>query len=178
MKCYIALRSPFQAKHINDSMLIKNLVRWHYHNIILENNDIMLILCYLLDKHSVLVQDFLSGWACCANQYHYKSLSRRVVMRLVHATGTVFSVFLVSTTFSLFMRGPAICSLIKMISCSVKPYLSNSPLRLLLVNIWSNIITEASSCWNIITVLLFILLIQDQLLPLFWEVIPSEMHLA
>jgi hypothetical protein len=37
--------------------------------------------------HSVVVQDFVSGWACCVNKYHYESLSRRVVMRLVHATG-------------------------------------------------------------------------------------------
>jgi len=68
---------------------------------------------------------------------------------------TVFSVFLVSTTFSLFLGG-WICSLIKMISCSVKPYFSNSSFRLLLVNIWSNIITDASSCWNIITVVYFV----------------------
>lgn len=89
---------------------------------------------------------------------------------------TVFSVFLVSSTFLLFLG--SICSLIKVISCSVKPYLSNSPFRLQLVNKWSNIFTDISSCWNIITVLLFILLIQDQLLPFFWEVVPSEMHLA
>jgi hypothetical protein len=37
--------------------------------------------------HSVLVQDFVSGWACCVNQYHYESRKRRVVMRLVHTTG-------------------------------------------------------------------------------------------
>jgi len=37
--------------------------------------------------HSVLVQDFVSGRACCVNQYHYKSRKRRVVMWLVHATG-------------------------------------------------------------------------------------------
>jgi hypothetical protein len=37
--------------------------------------------------HSVVVQDFVSGRACCVNKYHYVSLSRRVVMRLVHATG-------------------------------------------------------------------------------------------
>jgi hypothetical protein len=36
--------------------------------------------------HSVMVQDFVSGRVCCVNQYHYESLSRLVVMRLVHAT--------------------------------------------------------------------------------------------
>ena len=37
--------------------------------------------------HSVLVQDFVSGRAGCVKQDHYESLSRRFVMRLVHATG-------------------------------------------------------------------------------------------
>ena len=36
--------------------------------------------------HSVVVQDFVSGRACCVNKYHYESRKRRVVMRLVHAT--------------------------------------------------------------------------------------------
>jgi hypothetical protein len=36
--------------------------------------------------HSVVIQDFVSGRACCVNQYHYESPKRRVVMRLVHAT--------------------------------------------------------------------------------------------
>jgi hypothetical protein len=31
-----------------------------------------------------VVQDFVSGRPCCVNQYHYES--RRVLMRLVHAT--------------------------------------------------------------------------------------------
>jgi hypothetical protein len=35
----------------------------------------------------VVVQDFVLGRACCVNQYHYESLSRRVVIRLVHTTG-------------------------------------------------------------------------------------------
>jgi hypothetical protein len=37
--------------------------------------------------HSVVVQYFVSGRACCVNQYHYESRQRRVVIRLVHATG-------------------------------------------------------------------------------------------
>ena len=37
--------------------------------------------------HSVVIQDFVSGRACCLNQYHYESRYRRVVMQLVHATG-------------------------------------------------------------------------------------------
>jgi hypothetical protein len=37
--------------------------------------------------HSVMVQYFVSGQACCVNQYHYESRKRRVVMRFVHATG-------------------------------------------------------------------------------------------
>jgi hypothetical protein len=36
--------------------------------------------------HSVVTQDFVSGRACCVNQYHYESRQQRVVMRLVHAT--------------------------------------------------------------------------------------------
>ena len=34
-----------------------------------------------------MVQDFVSGRACCVNQYHYESRKRRVVMRFVHTTG-------------------------------------------------------------------------------------------
>ena len=34
--------------------------------------------------HSVVVQDFVSGRACCVNQYHYELRKRRVVMRFVH----------------------------------------------------------------------------------------------
>jgi len=40
--------SPFQAKHISDSMFIKDLVmwcQWHHYNVKLENSDIMLIPC-------------------------------------------------------------------------------------------------------------------------------------
>ena len=33
----------------------------------------------------MVVHDFVSGRACCVNQYHYESL--RVVIRLVHSTG-------------------------------------------------------------------------------------------
>jgi len=35
-----AMRNPFRAKHINDSMFIEDLLMWH-HNITLENSDIM-----------------------------------------------------------------------------------------------------------------------------------------
>ena len=37
--------------------------------------------------HGMLVQGFVSGWACCMNQYHYKS--RWVVMLSVHMTGEI-----------------------------------------------------------------------------------------
>ena len=38
--------------------------------------------------HSAVAQDFVSGRACCVNQYHYESRKRRVVMWLaVHAAG-------------------------------------------------------------------------------------------
>ena len=37
--------------------------------------------------HSVLVQDFVSGRACCVNQYYYESRKQLVVMRFVRATG-------------------------------------------------------------------------------------------
>jgi hypothetical protein len=39
--------------------------------------------------HSVMVQDFVSGPACCVNQYHYESRKRRVLMRFVHTTGLI-----------------------------------------------------------------------------------------
>ena len=37
--------------------------------------------------HSVLEQDCVAYRVCCVNKYHYESRKRRVVMRLVHATG-------------------------------------------------------------------------------------------
>jgi len=37
--------------------------------------------------HNMMVQDLVSGRACCVIQYHYKSRKRRVVMRFVHTTG-------------------------------------------------------------------------------------------
>ena len=40
-------------------------------------------------KHSVLVQYFASGQACCVNQYHYESQERLVVLRLVHTTSEI-----------------------------------------------------------------------------------------
>jgi hypothetical protein len=41
--------------------------------------------------HSVVVQDFVSGRACCVKQYHYELRKRRVVMRFVNnVTITVF----------------------------------------------------------------------------------------
>ena len=113
----------------------------------------------------------------CKEIFIFRTRKGDLLIEVIAWAGViVFSVFLVSSTFSLFLG--SICSLIKVISWPVKPYLSNSPFRLLLVNIWSNILRDICSCWNIITVLLFILLIQDQLLPFFWEVVPSEMHLA
>ena len=42
------MRSPFQAKYINDSMFIKDLLRWHHFSVTLENSDIILISCQLL----------------------------------------------------------------------------------------------------------------------------------
>jgi hypothetical protein len=50
-----------------------------------------IFLCCLINIHyihSVLVQDFVSGRACCVNQYHYESLSRRVVMQFGEWTAT------------------------------------------------------------------------------------------
>jgi hypothetical protein len=50
--------------------------------------------------HSVVVQDFVSGRACCVNQYHYESRKRRVVTRLFHATGkTCYKVLYKRTKF-------------------------------------------------------------------------------
>jgi hypothetical protein len=37
------MRSSFRTKHINDSMLIKDLVRWRLYNVTLENSNIMLL---------------------------------------------------------------------------------------------------------------------------------------
>jgi hypothetical protein len=42
-----------------------------------------MIYTHYIHVHSVVVQDYVSGRACCVNQYHYES----VVMRLVHTTG-------------------------------------------------------------------------------------------
>jgi hypothetical protein len=36
-------RSLFQVKYINDSMFIKDLVKWCHYNVTLENSDIMLV---------------------------------------------------------------------------------------------------------------------------------------
>jgi hypothetical protein len=48
----------------------------------------------------VVVQDFVSGRACCVNQDHYQSRERRVVMRLVHATGkTLYKVLYQHTMY-------------------------------------------------------------------------------
>ena len=53
--------------------------------------------------HSVMVQDFVSGRACCVNQYHYKSLLRRVVVRFVHTTSkTWYKILYKHTVISLF----------------------------------------------------------------------------
>jgi hypothetical protein len=41
----MAMRSPFQAKHINKSMFIKDLVTLRHINVTLENSDSMLISC-------------------------------------------------------------------------------------------------------------------------------------
>ena len=48
---------------------------------------IVIIEIYTHYIHSVVVQDFVLGRACCVNQYHYESRERRVVIRLFHATG-------------------------------------------------------------------------------------------
>ena len=37
-----AMRNPFQAKHIQDNMFIRDLVTWQQYDITLENSDIML----------------------------------------------------------------------------------------------------------------------------------------
>jgi hypothetical protein len=42
-------RIPFHAKHINDSIFIEDLVKWHHDNVTLKNSDIMLISRQLLD---------------------------------------------------------------------------------------------------------------------------------
>ena len=44
--------------------------------------------------HSVLVQDFVSGQACCVNQYHCESRYRRVGMQLVRDTGKTWYIVL------------------------------------------------------------------------------------
>jgi hypothetical protein len=48
---------------------------------------IVLAIIYTQYIHSVVVQDFVSGGACCVNQDHYESRQQRVVMRFVHTTG-------------------------------------------------------------------------------------------
>ena len=59
-------------------------------------SDIILIYTHYI--YSVVVQDYVSGRACCVNQYHYESRYRRVVMRLVHATGKTWYIVLYQHT--------------------------------------------------------------------------------
>ena len=65
----------------------------------------MMVLCIYINIyiythyiHSVVVQDFVSGRACCVNHDHYESLLRQVVMLLVHATGKTWYKFLYQHT--------------------------------------------------------------------------------
>ena len=46
----------------------------------------------------MLVQDFVSGQACCMNQYHYEWRKQRVVMWFVHPTGKTWYIFLYQHT--------------------------------------------------------------------------------
>jgi hypothetical protein len=48
--------------------------------------------------YNVVLQDFVSGWVCCVNQYHHESRKRRVVMWLVHATGKTWYTILYQHT--------------------------------------------------------------------------------
>jgi hypothetical protein len=81
--------------------LIRSFFHWRrdgliwgiYCNYSSSDNAMIIYWCFLIFKihthyiHSVVVQDFVSGRACCVNQYHYESRQRRVLIRLVHATG-------------------------------------------------------------------------------------------
>jgi hypothetical protein len=67
--------------------------------------------------HSVVVQDFASGRVCCVNQYHYQSRKRRVVMRLVHATGkTLYKVLYQHTMYVISLSNISIKTSFKQIA--------------------------------------------------------------
>ena len=67
--------------------------------------------------YSLLVQDVVSCRACCVNQYHYESRKRRVVMRLVHATGkTWYKVLYQHTIFVISLSNSSMKTNIKQIT--------------------------------------------------------------
>ena len=66
------MRSPLRAKHINNSMFIKDLVRWRqwrHYSITIKNSDIMFISQYLLDYRyyymMILFKQFY--WLSCCH---------------------------------------------------------------------------------------------------------------
>jgi hypothetical protein len=75
-------RSSDNSEFLSWRNSIGTIARWGLERAQWKNS----VSCCLV-THSVLVQDFVSDRACCVNQYHYESRKRRVVMRLVHATG-------------------------------------------------------------------------------------------
>jgi hypothetical protein len=86
-----------QKYHINTKHMIKE-INTHY-------------------IHSVVVQDFASGRVCCVNQYHYQSRKRRVVMRLVHATGkTLYKVLYQHTMYVISLSNISIKTSFKQIA--------------------------------------------------------------
>ena len=67
--------------------------------------------------HSVVVQDFVLGRACCVNQYHYESRERRVVIRLFHATSkTCYKVLYKRTMYVISLSNISIKTSFKQIT--------------------------------------------------------------
>ena len=67
--------------------------------------------------HSVVGQDFVSGRACCVNQYHHESRMRQVVMRFVHTTGkTWYKVLYKHTVYVISLFNISINTNIKQIT--------------------------------------------------------------
>jgi hypothetical protein len=86
--------------------------------------------------HSVVVQYFVSGRACCVNQYDYVSWLRRVVMRFVHTTGkTWYKVLYKHTVYVISLSNISINTNIKQIA-RVEIRLTN----------WYNTLRETTFC--------------------------------
>ena len=111
--------------------------------------------------HSVVVQYFISGRACCVNQYHYESRKRRVVMRFAHTTGkTWYKVLYKDTRYVISLSNISIKTNFKQIT----------RVEIRLTNLY-NTLRETTFCaWRHVYLLPFILLLCKRCSH--WHVLP------